>query len=117
MSKQVRYAGVYAGPSYGNPWAPSFEGFTSLREAETRFRERQETSGTWLLDVTELSVEQHGMITSVTEDSTYWPATTPQDTIELYAITVLANGEQYIDHEPFLRLSAGPRGGVVRERY
>jgi hypothetical protein len=107
----IKYAGVYTGPGFGNPWEPSFEGFTSLAEAEQRFRERQETSGAQLLAVRDLNVA-HGIITSVAEDSTYWPATTPQDTIELYRVF---DGE--VAGEPFLRLSAGPRGGVVRENY
>jgi hypothetical protein len=108
---KVKYAGVYTGPAYGNPWDPSFEGFTSLAEAEQRFRERQESSGTYPLSKRSLNVAL-GIITSTTEESAYWPATSPQDTIGLYRVF-----EGEIAGEPFLRLSAGPRGGVVRENY
>jgi hypothetical protein len=109
---KFRYAGVYSGPSYGNPHAPSFEGFTSIAEAEHRFRERQETSGAYRLPVASLVTGPDGEIRSYGEHFTYWPATTPQDTVELYEIS-----DGYVGHEPFLRLSAGPRGGIVRENY
>jgi hypothetical protein len=113
--KKIRYAGVYTGPSYGNPWTPSFEGFTSLLEAEQRFYARQRTSGTWKLDSRNLTVE-HGVITDVSEDSTYWPATSPEDTIELYEVLTVGD-DQYVGHEPFMQISAGPRGGIKRENY
>lgn len=108
---EIRYAGVYSGPSYGNPWEPSYEGFTSLNQARDRYRKRQETSGAWRLDVTNLTVS-HGEITEVSEDSTFWPATSPEDTLELYRVS---NG--IISGEPFARFTAGPRGGIVRENY
>jgi hypothetical protein len=114
--KRIRYAGVYTGSSYGNPWVPSFEGFTSLAEAECWFRERQETSGRYPLDSLELSVDGGWMIIGEAEDSTRWPATSPEDTIELYEV-ITVDEEQYIAHEPFMRISAGPRGGIKRENY
>jgi len=115
--KKIRYAGVYSGPSYGNPWAPSFEGFTSLAQAEHRFRERQETSGRYPLDSTELSVDSGGMVIGTAETSTCWPSTSPEDTIDLYTVTDGQGLVTYIGREPFMRLSAGPRGGVKRENY
>jgi hypothetical protein len=115
--KKIKYAGVYRGPSYGNPWCPSFEGFTSLPQAEERFTERQETSGRYPLDSTNLSVDGSGEITGMSEDGAVWPATSPEDTIELYEVLTGDDGVQRIGHEPFMRLSAGPRGGVKRENY
>jgi hypothetical protein len=113
MNKKIRYAGVYSGPSYGNPWAPSYEGFTSLMQAEQRFYARQKTSGAWKLDVTNLVLDDDRQITEVTEDNTYWPATSPEDTLELYDVAK----NTVITCEPVVRMTAGPRGGVVRERY
>ena len=115
---KIKYAGVYNGPGYGNPWAPSFEGFTSLAQAECRFRERQNTSGRWPLDSLELSVDSDGKIIGMSECGTAWPTTSPEDTIELYEVAgTVYDGGQYIGREPFMRLSAGPRGGVKRENY
>lgn len=112
----VRIAGVYSGPGFGNPWCPSYEGLSSLKQAADRFRCRQESTGASLLDVDNLTVRQ-GRIVNVERDSTYWPETTPQDTLELYHVLVLDDGTRAIASEPFTRLSAGPRGGVVRENF
>lgn len=107
----IRYAGVYSGPSYGNPFEPSYEGFTSLQQARDRYAERQETSGTWRLDVTSLEVTR-GEITGVSEDSTYWPGTSPEDKLEIH---VVING--MVSSEPLTRFVTGPRGGIIRENF
>jgi len=114
--RAVRIAGNYTGPSYGNPHCPSFEGFSSLECAADRFRERQETSGSYRLRSDDLTVTD-GIITDVTRQSACWPATSAQDTLELYRVDVLPDGTRAIAGEPFMRLTAGPRGGVVRERF
>ena len=107
---QIRYAGTYYGPSYGNPFDPSFEGFTSLQQARDRFTERQETSGVPVLDTLTLTVEDH-MITHVSEESYRFPSTTADDRLELYRVT---HGE--IAAEPFTRFTATPRG-IKREDF
>jgi hypothetical protein len=112
----IRVAGDYHGPSYGNPGYPSFEGFTSAQQAVDRFRERQETSGTWNLDVTDLTVRD-GIIVNATETATRWPATSSEDEMDLYRVFPDEAGRQVIASGPFMRLKAGVRGGVVKERY
>jgi hypothetical protein len=109
----IRYAGLYTGPSYGS-YDPrdGLEGFTSLKEAESRFAERQDTGGAYRLDVRNLTVDSDWRITASEETSTCWPATTAQDTLELYRVY-----EDQVTQEPFRRLSAGERGGVVRKNY
>ncbi len=116
----IKYAGDYHGPSYGNPGYPSFEGFTSIEQAVERFRERQETTGSYPLDVTELDMMDRDMhvIVRSREVSSLWPATTPEDEMELHRVSPLGDdGLLVIAGEPFCRLKAGPRGGVVRENY
>lgn len=112
----IRIAGDYHGPSYGNPGYPSFEGFTNMNQAVNRFRERQETSGTWDLDSTDLTVRD-GVIVNATETATRWPATSPEDEMDLHRVFTDEAGRQVIAGEPFMRLKAGVRGGVVKERY
>jgi hypothetical protein len=58
-----------------------------------------------------------GAVSDVQENSAVWPATSPEDTLDLYGVHVMSDGKRMIAHEPFARLSAGPRGGVVRENY
>lgn len=115
--RAVRIAGDYHGPSYGNPGYPSYEGFSSVKQAVDRFRARQETSGSYGLASDELTVSQAGYITHVTPERNEWPGTSAEDTLELYRVFVTDDGERVIASEPFARLSAGPRGGVVRENY
>lgn len=112
----IRYAGVYYGPSYGNPFAPSYEGFTSISQATERYRERQETSGRYPLDVTELTVV-NGEVTAVEETASLWPSTSPQDTLEVYAMTHSAGELPRIGSEPVFRLTTSPRGNMRRENY
>ena len=110
--------GTYTGPSYGT-YDPrdGMEAFTSQRQAMARFRERQETSGAWPLDVTRVEWDSNGKHEcqggerryNLTEEASCFPATTTQDIIELY--------EAPDGGEPFARIVAGPRGGAVYERY
>jgi hypothetical protein len=113
----IRYAGVYSGPSYGTADPrDGFEGFKGIEEAVACFRQRQGTSGAYRLNVRNLTVDADWKITGQSADRTCWPATTPQDTLELYR--VYEHGDGYaVAGEPFARLSAGPRGGVIRENY
>jgi hypothetical protein len=113
----IRYAGLYSGPSYGT-YDPrdGFEGFTSLQQAEDRYRERQETSGASRLDSLKLHVNADYEITGTEAESTFWPATTAEDTLELYH--VCRDGEtERVSADPFCRLTAGPRGRIKRENY
>jgi hypothetical protein len=109
----IRYAGVYSGPSYGT-YDPrdGFEGFTSLEEARDAFSNRQATSGARQLPSLRLTVNADYQVTDYADESTCWPATSPEDTLELYAVD-----RDRVSPEPFARLSAGPRGGVIRENY
>lgn len=109
----TRYAGSYTGPSYGTfDLQDGMEGFTSLKEAEQRFRERQETGGGTMLPVRYLNLDKDMKIYAESSERVMFPATTPQDTMDLYRVF---NGE--VAQEPFARLSAGPNGGVVREDF
>lgn len=113
MSETIRLAGTYSGPSYGSADPrDGFEGFTSLREARTRYQERQETSGGYRLPVRRLKVDYDDKITGTEDERVYFPATTPEDVLDLYRVC-----DEHVAAEPFARLSAGPRGGVVREDY
>jgi hypothetical protein len=109
----IRYAGIYSGPSYGS-YDPrdGFEGFASIGQAKDRYSERQETSGAWPLPVLNLTVNADWAIDGMTEIRSVFPATTPQDTLELYRV----QGD-VIDSEPFARFTAGPRGGAIRQNY
>lgn len=114
----VRIAGRYSGPGYGSSYDPrdGLEGFSSVAEARERFRERQETSGAVDLDSRELAVDANWRVTDVQASSARWPSTSPEDTLELYEVQRADDG-LFVAAEPFARLSAGPRGGVVRENY
>ena len=108
--------GTYTGPSYGT-FDPrdGMEAFSGIKQAQERFRERQETSGSWRLDVIRVEWDESGQHEcedrhyNLVEEATCFPATTTQDVLELY----IAPG----DGEPFARIIAGPRGGAVLERY
>lgn len=109
----VKYAGGYSGPSYGGvDYRDGLAGFTSISAAVDYFRERQQTSGAWPLASTDLTVNADNEITYVKDTRGCWPSTSTQDTLELYAVT-----DGTVADYPFMRLSAGPRGGVVRENY
>jgi hypothetical protein len=110
--------GTYTGPSYGSyDPADGMEAFTGQDQALARFRERQGTSGAWLLDVTRVEWDGRGQYEcqggerryNLISEASCFPATTTQDVIELYASP---DGG-----EPFARIVAGPRGGAVYERY
>lgn len=112
-SPTVRLAGVYSGPSYGtHDPRDGFEGFASIRQARTRYQERQETSGGYPLSVIRLDVDRDYKITRAEHEAVRFPATTPEDVLDLYRV---CDGQ--VAAEPFARLSAGPRGGVTREDY
>lgn len=110
--------GTYTGPSYGT-YHPrdGMEAFTSVRQATERYRERQETSGAWRLDVTRVEWDDNGTHAAPGSEERYnlvsetvcFPATTTEDIMELYPSPDAA--------EPFARIVAGPRGGAVRENY
>lgn len=111
--ESVRYAGCYTGPSYGTgDYRDSLEGFTSLEDAREQYQNRVASSGSHRLPAHNLKLGPAGRIVSVEDTSTYWPATTPQDTLDLYRVY---QGE--IAAEPFARFITGPRGGAVREDY
>lgn len=111
---RIRYAGTYTGPSYGSyDLRGSMEGFTSLADAKDKFLARQETSGGYPLPVIVLDLDRDLVIHAACEKHTRFPATTPEDTLVLYAVT----DDGQVSAEPFARLSAGPRGGVVREDF
>jgi hypothetical protein len=116
----IRYVGFYSGPSYSNgadhpAIADTVEGFTSIREAKERFQERQETSGSWRLDVRDVNLE-HGVLTEFTDEKYYCPGTSPEDRLELYPVFKV-DGEYRASYEPSHRITAGPRGGAITERY
>ena len=121
--KQLRYVGFYSGPSYGNPYtnhpslASSADAFTSIRQAQTWFSERQATSGRYPLDTLLASFNEDGNIVAVTRDSARWPATSPEDCLELYPVYLDKGCDVRATGEPCMRITAGPRGGAVVDRY
>lgn len=119
----IRYVGFYSGPSYGNPWGPDHptlareaDAFTSIRQAKEWFRERQETSGRYPL-TTHSAKFAGGNIVSVAQEEALWPATTPEDKLELYPVYIDDGGDIRASHEPSIRITAGPRGGAVAESF
>ena len=121
--KQLRYVGFYSGPSYGNPYTDhpslcsSAEAFTSIRQAKAWFAERQGTSGRYPLATLLASFNEDGNITAVTRNSARWPATSPEDSLELYPVYLDDGADYRASSEPCMRITAGPRGGAVVERY
>lgn len=111
--ERIRYAGVYSGPSYGTAdYRDSLEGFTSLEDAKEQYQNRVTSGGGHRLPEFNLKLDPAGRIASIEDNSAYWPATTTQDTLDLYRVY-----ERQVAEEPFARLSTGPRGGIVQEDY
>ena len=121
--KQLRYVGFYSGPSYGDPYSnhpalcSSADAFTSISQAKAWFSERQATSGRYPLDTLQARFNEDGNIVAVTRDSTLWPATSPEDSLELYPVYLDEGADYRASDEPCMRITAGPRGGAVVERY
>lgn len=110
---KIRYAGYYSGPSYGtHDYRDGLEGFTSYDQAKDRYAERLANSGQYRLPVTSIKVDADSKVTEAHDENTYWPATTREDTLDLYRVY-----EGEVASEPFARLVSGPRGGVVKEDY
>lgn len=109
----VRYAGTYSGPSYGNFADPSFEGFYSLAHATAKLRERVNGSGAWPCEVIDLSETADGVLFINRISGVLFPATTNEDYIDLYPV----DARGYRASEPSIRLTVGPRGGIVRENF
>jgi hypothetical protein len=113
---RIKYLATYNGPSYGGSsdldW---MQGFASIREAKDEMDRRQRMGygyvTTYALNADELYVPWEG------EKKYDFPATTQDDFMELYKVTLADEGTYWRQPEPFYRLTIGPRGGVQVEAY
>jgi hypothetical protein len=108
----IRYAGTYNGPSYFS-WEAEFEGFTSLAEAKNALHERVNGSGAFPYEVKTLTEDNFGHVTVTRIEQCLFPATTNEDFIDLYVV----GGNGYRASEPYIRLTVGPRGGIIAEKF
>ena len=109
----IRYLCVYSGPSYGS-WGLEFmAGVKSLNEAWCYFSDFQ--SGY----VHSVTYRENGDGNYVPWESEYsvTPATTFEDTMDVYRVTGNNDGSCVRHPEPSFRLYLGERGGIKRESY
>ena len=115
-STRIKYLATYNGPSYGGPWAPErMDGFTSLSAAKASMWCRQHNG----YDITQaFIINDEQMWVWAGEDYTRFPATTPEDHMELYEVIGDGPyGSLQVADSPSIRLTVGPRGGVIKESY
>jgi len=113
---RIKYLASYEGPSYGSWGSPErMDGFTSIKAAELSMWCRQNDG----CDTTQAFIindEQYWVWAG--EDYTRFPATTPEDCMELYEVIGDGPyGSLQVADSPSIRLTVGLRGGVTRESY
>lgn len=114
---RIKYLATYQGPSYGSYDAfEVMEGFVSVEAARHAMWNRQSVQFDW---VDEYRRNQDGNhVVWATNTRAGFPASSNLDTMELYeVIERYSRGDIMINPEPCIRLSVGPRGGVVQEKF
>lgn len=110
----IKYLASYEGPSYGSMSQDHMDGFSGLYEAMQSMRDRQNER--WVNIRGYTLNNKTDVYQSNGTDYFRFPATTPEDVMDVYYAVWDKELEGWILGDWAYRITVGPKGGIRSER-